>query len=137
MRRLNPNISPDQLKAKSSYRGKIETLRNRVSLLVGTDRLIMTMHLSNGNSYRQLARLIGVNEANIARRIRKITERLIEGEYIECLKNRDKLTKTQMAIARDYFLTGLSQKAIAAKRHTSFYNARETILKIKQIIKQK
>ena len=136
MRRLNANISPDQLKAKNSYRKRIEVLRNRVSLLVGKDKLIMTMFLSNGNSYRQLAQLIGINEANIARRIHKLTERLIEGEYIQCLKNRDKLTRTQMAVARDYFLTGLSQRTIAAKRHTSSYHVRKTILKIQQIIKQ-
>lgn len=136
MRRLNANISPEQLKAKNCYRKRIEILRNRVSLLVGKDKLIMTMFLSNGNTYRQLAQLTGINEANIARKIHKITEKLIEGEYIQCLKNRDKLTRTQMAIARDYFLTGLSQKAIAAKRHMSSYNVRKNILKIQQIIKQ-
>ena len=136
MRRLHANISPDGLKTKNSYRKRIEILRNRVSLLVGKDKLIMTMFLSNGNTYRQLAQLTGINEANIARKIHKLTERLVEGEYIQCLKNRDKLTKTQMAIAREYFLTGLSQKAIAAKRHMSAYNVRKTILKIQQIIKQ-
>ena len=136
MQRPHTNISPEQLKAKNSYRKRIEILRNRVSLLVGKDKLIMTMFLSNGNTYRQLAQLTGINEANIARKIHKITERLIEGEYIQCLKNRDKLTRTQMAIARDYFLTGLSQRAIAAKRHTSAYKVRKNILKIQQIIKQ-
>ena len=134
MQRLHANISSDELRTQNNYRETIELLRNRVELLTGKDRLIMTMHLSNGNTYRQLAQLTGINEANIARRIHKLTKRLIDGEYIKCLRNRDKITKTQMNIARDYFLTGLSFKTIADKRDDSYYHIRQTVLKIQQII---
>lgn len=134
MQQLHANISSNGLRAKSNYRERVELLRNRVELLTGKDKLIMTMYLSNGNTYRQLAQLIGINEANIARRIHKLTERLIDGEYIKCLRNRNKFTKAQMDIARDYFLTGLSFKTIADKRRYSYYHIRQTVLKIQQII---
>jgi len=133
MQRVHTNISSDDIQSRN-YRDRIEMLRNRVELLTGKDKLIMTMYLSNGNTYRQLAQLIGINEANIARKIHKLTKKLVDGEYIKCLRNRDKLTKTQMDIARDYFLTGLSFKSIANKKHNSYYNIRKTIIKIQQVI---
>ena len=134
MQRVHANISSDDIRNRKNYRERIEMLQNRVELLTGKDRLIMTMYLSNGNTYRQLAQLIGINEANIARKIHKLAKKLTDGEYIKCLRNRDKLTKTQMDIARDYFLTGLSFKSIAVKRHSSYYNIRKTIIKIQQVI---
>jgi DNA-binding NarL/FixJ family response regulator len=93
------------------------------------------MYLENGNTFRQLARLAGVSEANIARRIRKLTSRLTDGNYVLCLRNRDKLTKAEMTIAKEYFLLGLSQKKIASKRKRTFYQVRNTIEKIQRLIK--
>jgi len=103
-------------------------------LLVGKDKLLMTMYLENGNSFRQIARLAGVSETSIARRIRKITKRLIDGEYILCLRNRDKFTRAEIAIAKDYFLLEMSIKKIAAERHQSYYSVYETLKKIRRII---
>lgn len=134
MRRIHKNISQEQLKAKNDYRDGIELLRSRVNMLSGEDRLLMTMYLEYGNSFRQMARLAGVNEANIARKIRKIAKRLINGEYITCLRNRDRFTKTEMAIVRDYFLLGLSIREIAANRCWSYYRVHKTLGKIQQFV---
>ena len=120
--------------AKSKYRDRIDLLRSRVNLLCGKDKLLMTMYLENGNSFRQMARLAGVNEACIARRIYKITKRLIDGEYITCLRNRNIFAKAEMAIAKDYFLLGLSIRKIAKKRHRSYYSVRETLKKIQEFV---
>ena len=120
---------------KNTYRDRIELLRSRVSLLTGKDKLLMTMYLENGNTFRQLARLAGVNESNIARRIHRITKRLIDGEYITCLRNRDKFTKAEMAIAKDYFLLGLSQRKIASKRKRSFHQILKILKRIQELIK--
>ncbi|MHC4557813.1 MAG: helix-turn-helix domain-containing protein [Planctomycetota bacterium] len=124
------------LEAKNRYRDEIDLLRSRLYLLDGTEKVLMTMYIENGNSFRQIARLLGVSETSIARKIRRLTKRLISGEYISCLRNRGKFNKYQIDIAKDYFLTGLSIKNIAAKRHRSYYNVRKTIIKIQSIIKK-
>ncbi len=112
MKKIHANIPQSTLTAKNACRDRIDLLRSRASLLTGKDKLLITMYLENGNSFRQMAQLTGVNEACIARRIRKVTKRLIDSEYITCLQNRDKFTETEMDIAKDYFLLGLSIKKI-------------------------
>ena len=127
-------ISERTLKAQNEYRDRIDLLRSRVNLLTGKDKLLMTMYLENSNSFRQMARLAGVNESSIARKIHRVTKRLIDGEYITCLRNQDKFSKTEMAIAKDYFLLGLSMKKIAGKRRRSYYRVRETLKKIQRLV---
>ena len=134
MKKIHVNISQKTLEAKNRHRDQIDLLRSRLNLLNGKDRVMMTMYLENGNSFRQMARLAGVCETNIARRIHGLTKRLIDGEYIACLRNRNKFTSGQMTIAKDYFLMGLSISKIATKRHRSCYHVRETIIKIKNIL---
>ena len=134
MRKIYANIPKRASNAKNEYRDRIDLLRSRMNLLTGKDKLLMTMYLDKGNSFRQMARLAGINDTIIARRIYKIMKRLIDGEYITCLRNRNKFTKTEMAIAKDYFLTGLSIKKIATKQHLTYYRVRETLKKIQRVI---
>ncbi|MCH7557503.1 MAG: hypothetical protein IIB56_08605 [Planctomycetes bacterium] len=134
MKKIHVNISQTTLEAEKRCRGEIDLLRSRLHLLNGKEKVLMTMYLENGNSCRQIARLTGVSDTSIARRIHILTERLTDGEYITCLRNRDKFTRDQMTIAKGYFLMGLSISKIAAKRHRSRYHVRETIIKIKSIL---
>ncbi len=62
-------------------------------------------------------------------------KRLIDSEYITCLRNRDKFTETEMDIAKDYFLLGLSMKKIAKKHDSTYYRVRETLKKIQRLVK--
>jgi len=135
MKKIHVNISQKTLEAKNRHRDQIDLLHSRLNLLNGKNKVMMTMYLENGNSFRQIARLTGVSETRIARRIRGLTKRLIDGQYIVCLRNRNKFSKAQMTIAKNYFLTGLSMRKIAVKRHRSYYHVRETIEKIKSILK--
>lgn len=135
MKKIHENIPQDSVKTKTEYRDRIDLLRSRVGLLTGKDKVLMTMYLENGNSFRQMARLVGVNEASIARRIHKVTKRLMNGEYITCLRNRDKFDKGELDIAKDYFLVGLSIKKIAKKRNSTYYCVRKTLKKIQGLIK--
>lgn len=135
MKKIHTNISQKTLEAKNQYRDEIDLLRSRLNLLDGKDKVLMTMYLENGNSFRQIARLTGISDTSIARRINGLTKRLLDSQYIICLRNRDKFTREQMTIAKDYFLTGLSIRKIALKRHRSFYHVRETIKKIQSILK--
>jgi DNA-directed RNA polymerase specialized sigma subunit len=114
---------------------RIDVLRSRVGLLRGKDRLLMQMYLDNANTYRQMARLAGVNEANVARRIHKLVRRLLDGQYITCLRTKDQFTDEQLEIARDYFVGGLSMKEIAERQGTTYYNVRQTMKKIQRVTK--
>ncbi len=135
MREVHENVSECNAEVRTKHRDRIDLLRSRVGLLGGKDRVLMTMYMENGNSFRQMARLAGVNEANIARRIHRVTRRLINGEYITCLRSRDKLDENEMDVAKDYFLAGLSIKRIAAKRGSTYYGVRKALKKIQGIIK--
>jgi hypothetical protein len=135
MQPIPEDIPESASAAKKAYRDRIDLLRSRVHLLGGRDKLLMKMYLDNGNTFRQMARLAGVNEASIARRIHRVTKRLTDGEYITCLRNRDKFSKTEMAVARDYFLLGLAQRKISAKRNCSVYQVRKMLKRIQGLVK--
>jgi len=119
---------------KSRRAGEIDLLRSRLNLLDGRDRVIMAMYAENGNSFRQIARLLGVNDTTIGRRIRRLKRTLLDSEYITCLRQRRKFTAHQMTIAKEHFLLGMSQKRIAVKRRLSLYHVRNTIETIQQIL---
>lgn len=134
MKKIHVNLSQTMLEAEKRRRDELDLLRSRLHLLNGKEKVLMTMYLENGSSFRQIARLTGVSDTSIARRINRLTKRLIDGQYIACLRNRDKFTRDQMTIAKDYFLVGLSMKEIAVKRRWSCYHVRETIIKIKSVL---
>jgi predicted DNA-binding protein YlxM (UPF0122 family) len=134
MKKVHENFPENRAKIKKEYRDRIDLLISRISLLDGKDKLLMTMYIDNGNSFRQMARLTGVNESNISRRIHIVTNRLMNGEYITCLRNREKFKKNELDIARDYFLEGQSITKIAEKYNTTYYSMRKTIKKIQLFI---
>ena len=135
METIYANISHKKTRSKISHRDAVEILRNRVGLLQGKDRLLMTIYLEKGISFRQMAKLIGVSEGKIARRIRNLSKRLVDSRYITCLRYREKFNNYQLEIARDYFLQGLSMRKIARKRQSSKYRISKTISKIQNLIK--
>jgi predicted DNA-binding protein YlxM (UPF0122 family) len=128
------NLSEAGLKEDSESRDRVNLIRQRLSILSGEDKVLMTMYWENGNSLRQISKLAGVSRATIARRISKLTERLVEGQFIDCLRYRNKFTHSEMTIAKDYFLLSLSMKKIADKRHLSFYHVRKSLEKIQQLL---
>jgi len=133
--RIHKNISQKSLQAKTEVRDRIDLLRSRIALLTGRDRLLMTMYLDNANTFRQMARIAGVNEANIARRIHKIIKRLIDGEYITCLRNREIFSNAEMIIAKQYFLLGWSIRKIANEQGCSYYHVRKSLKKIQRLVR--
>jgi predicted DNA-binding protein YlxM (UPF0122 family) len=135
MEKVKEDITEEELQVRGKYRDSIDILLSRISMLTGEDKLLMTMYWENGNSLRQIGRLAGINRLSIARRINKATRRLMEGQYITCLRNRDRFTRRQMAVAKEYYLLGLSIKAIAEKRKLSLYRVRQILNKIQRIIK--
>lgn len=119
---------------KNEFRERNDLLSDRLRLLGGTDRLLMTMYLRNGNSFRQIARLTGISNVSVARRINKVKNRLLDNTYIICLQNRDKFTGMELRIAKDYFVSGVSLRKIMAKHKISYHYAWTIVNKIKRTV---
>jgi DNA invertase Pin-like site-specific DNA recombinase len=132
MRSVHENVSQEALTATKDCRARMELVRLRADLLRGKDRLLMTMHLENGNTVRQIAELLEVSEASISRRINGLIRRLTEGQYIRCLRYRDKFTKAQLSLAKEHFLFGVTQRKIASRRRCSVHQIRRRLEKIEQ-----
>jgi hypothetical protein len=136
MKTIHSNVAEKNLKYKKKRRAEIDILRSRLKLLDGKDKHLMTVYLENGCSIFQISQLTGQCESSVARRIKRLKRRILEGRYIACLRNRQKFSKEQMQIAKDYFLSGLSIKEITFKRNHSCYHVRETIMKIRSILSE-
>ncbi|MEA3226063.1 MAG: hypothetical protein U9Q07_08940 [Planctomycetota bacterium] len=134
MNATHADVSEQTLKTREFKRDQVEVLRGRLYLLDGREKVMMVMHVENGSSFRQIARLVGLCESTVARKIHTLSRRLIDSEYIACLRNRNNLTKTQMAVARDYFLKGLSKREIAQKKRWSRYKVGRTVDEIRGIV---
>ena len=127
METIKEDISEQLPAVKEKYRSEVDLLLSRIDLLSGRDRLLMTMFWEKGNSLSQIGKLAQINRNSLARRINTVTERLMEGKYIACMRNRRIFTGRQLDIAKDYFLTGLSMKRIARRRKLSYYQVRKMI----------
>ena len=92
------------------------------------------MYLDNGNTFRQMAQVAGVNEATVARRINRLIKRLLDGEYITCLRNHRQFTQQEMNVAKRYFLRGESMRKVAAKEGVTYYQVRQTLKKIQALV---
>lgn len=125
--RIHPNTEKD------GHEDRIELIRCRAELLKGRDRALIQMYLDNAGTFSQMARLAGVNEANVARRIHKLIRRLLDGQYITCLRYRDKFTEEQIEMARDYFVDGLSMREIADRHEITYYAVRQTMKQIQRL----
>ncbi len=136
MKTIHTNIAEKNLENKKKRRAEIDVLRSRISMLERKDKQLMKMYLENGCSVFQISQITDLCETSIARRIKGLKQKLLKGEYVTCLRNRQKFNKEQMVIAKDYFLTGLSMREITIKRNRSLYSVRETIIKIKSILNE-
>jgi predicted DNA-binding protein YlxM (UPF0122 family) len=113
------------------FSDRLDVIRTRARLLAGRDRVLMKMYLDNGNSFGQIAKIAGVSESSISRKITRLTKRLVDNEYILCRKYRQHFDKEEMVVAKDYFVRGKSQQAIARGRGVSVYRIRKILSKIR------
>jgi hypothetical protein len=119
---------------KGVFSDRAEMLANRADILNGKDKALLNMYLKNGMTFRQIAYAAGTTELIIGRRIHALTAKLAEGDYITCLQNRDKFNRVEMAVAKDYYLDDISQKAIAKKRRMTVYTTRKVLRNIREIV---
>jgi len=117
-------------------RRRAELLRDRLYLLDGVDRVLMKLVVERGSSCRELAKLLGVSESTVCRRVRRLSDRLLDGPYILCLRHSSRFSTEQLAVARDYFLRGLSVRRVAAKYGWSYHRARLVVQRLKQMVRE-
>ena len=118
-------------------RTETDKIRCRAQRLPDPDRTLVTMYLDNANSYRQMAKLTGLNESTVARRIRKIINKLRDDRLNAVLTAGKTLTQRQKKIANDYFLRSMTLKEIAKTHRTSYYNVRKTVGSIHKTLQAK
>ncbi len=128
--KVDAQVSQEALLAHKERRQRIDMLSRRARLLHGRDRLLMTLYLERGSSFREIARLAGLNETTIARRVRKLTQQLLDDRYFLCMRHRDRFTCLELSIAKDYLLLDLPMTKIAEQRDLSYYQIRKTVNKI-------
>lgn len=121
------NLTNKNQKDIQLFRNSIEVIRNRAELLDEPDKTLLITYLDNENSFRQIAKLIGVNEATVSRRIKKIIRRLENNTVKLTHKNIQTLDDSQRKIARDYFIKGISRRKISKKYHLPYYKVRKII----------
>jgi len=131
---IKGNLNEEMEIRRSFHVERMNLLRSRVELLEGEDRALLTMYLDNGTTFRQIAKVAGVNEATVARRIYKLIQRLLDGDYVACLRNRQMFTCQEMSVARRYFLKGESMRTIATREGVTYYQVRQTLKRIYRVI---
>lgn len=113
-------------------RDVVEVLRMRAHLLAGKDRAVLEMVLEHGDSLRQIGRLMGLSPANVGRRVRRITRRLADDTYEICLGNHDDFNGRELALIKDCFVRGLSQRCISRNRCVTLYHVKTTLQKARR-----
>jgi DNA-directed RNA polymerase specialized sigma subunit len=108
-------------------RSRADMIRKLAENLTEPDRTLVQMYLDHENSFRQMAQLLGVSEAAVARRVKKIISRIGDRDIMDVLAKSGTLNRRQKKIARDYFLRGLNVKKIAHKYKMTYYNTRKII----------
>lgn len=106
----------------------------RAQALPGPERALVMLYLEGGGPYRRIASVVGLNEGTVARRIKRCLRRLSNDPYAACLQQRHRLTRTQLGIARDWFLESMSIPRIAVKRGLTTYRVRQALDRIVEVI---
>jgi len=120
-------LTDNNQKETLELRNSVEIIRSRAKLLDEPDRTLIITYLDNENSFRQIAKLIGVNEVTIARRIKKIMRRLENNISKTAHKKLTTLDAKERKIARDYFIKGLSLRKLSKKYRATRYKVRKII----------
>jgi predicted DNA-binding protein YlxM (UPF0122 family) len=131
---LNNNFPKQVVLTKKQLLERMDNLRQQINLLKGRDKVMMTMFFERGSSFREIAKLAGVSETTVSRRIQKLIRRLVNNKFTICLRNRDRFTVDELNIARAHFLLGIPMRKIAKQNKLTYYYVRETIKKIRLVL---
>ncbi|HOK96157.1 MAG TPA: hypothetical protein P5175_09795 [Anaerohalosphaeraceae bacterium] len=107
-------------------------LQQQAWLFSPAQKALLEMILDKGSSLEQIARLTGQNASTLSRQFDRLMRRLTDPLIRDVLRLGDKLSPLEAAILRDYFLCGMSQKAVIGKLGCSRYRLRKTLDRIRR-----
>jgi len=113
-----------------NYLDAADALQSRLEFLEGKEKILMEMRLRQGATFGQIAALTGMHQSSVSRQVRKLRGRLLKGAFVVCLRNSDRLTDQQLAIARDRYLTRLPIPLIAKKHKCTLYRVRSVLAEL-------
>jgi hypothetical protein len=111
---------------KRELLGLFVKLSTRVDMLPDKQRTFVRLFLGT-QKYRPIAKMAGVNEVTIARRLKRIAEQISSNNFIAALSQENNLSPEKMEILKDYFVTDLPMIRIAKNRNLSCYMVRKII----------
>lgn len=129
-------MEKDQMDQWFSNPERMELLRMRSGLLRVQERAMLEMVFRGGYRPTHIARAMGMHPSNVSRRIAKIVRRLAGGEYLLCLRQRERFSEAELSMAREYYLRGRSLNAIGAKLGLSRYGVRRLLASLEAKRKQ-
>lgn len=114
----------------------VEKVVSRLGWLREEERLWVEMYLVKRASFVQMAGVSGVDRRVLARRVRRLCQRLAGREY-EAVKRREgALSVTEREVAYDCYLLGLGYRRIAGRRGLREIAVRRMMGKIGKKIKE-
>ena len=129
MKRLPKDVQ-DGADCRAGAMREMELLRLRVDLLDGQERLLVDMYLNQNASYYRLAALTGMGEKYVARRVQSLLRCLQSEEYLSIVRHQRLFEPRTLEVAYDYFLLGMSVRAISRKRNMSRYRVSKKIRRL-------
>ncbi len=111
---------------KKELLGLLDRFSTRIDLLSDEQKMFVRLFLDAQN-FRSIATMAGVNEATIARRLKKIADRISSNNFITALSQNSSITGEKMEILKDYFVNALPMARIAKDRNLSRYRVRKII----------
>jgi len=96
-----------------------EKLSSRIDMLPAGQKAFVMLFL-NGQKYITLAKAAGVNEATVARRLRKIAARISSDNFLAALVQ-------DGGVLKEKFISGKTSKQISRETGLSYYKVRKII----------
>ena len=117
-----------------NYLDAADALESRLEFLEGKEKILMEMRVRQGATFGQIAALTGVHQSSVSRAVRKLRGRLLKGAFVVCLRNSERLSGRQLAIARDRYLARLPIPLIAKKHRCTLYRVRTVLAELASLV---
>lgn len=87
----------------------------------------MKMFWRQNCSPEQIARIERVSPSAMRRRIKRLTQRILDGRYVCFIRQRERFSLEQMAMAYDIYILGMGYRGLARKYGLEVWQARKTV----------
>jgi hypothetical protein len=109
------------------------TIADRLYLLPRPERAIMLAWAHYGVPVATLGALAGLDRQKMLRRIERIADSLVRGDYLRCLRVQAFLSRHDLELAASYFRDGRTIAAIAAETGSNTTSIQRRIAAIRRL----